>query len=320
MGDVSVIARRMGNGQVQYGWSGNGGTFPFTGLRLLYWYDDPEMVEYLFGLGQLRHLYEPHSEETDHWMRTYPTGEPHWLGSSEREIFSQIAFIDVGYFYDLDNRWYYVSPGPFRIKIPLELVYNSVDPESQSGFPEGELLADIDRRVIQKIMERYEEDEAFRSYLKDKDYDREAFQAAMETVLRKEGQYGFSTGCMQRLWEEHRNVFGFFDDWVVICPNEDNTEIRDILMRKKEDKHLETIHWESPPVKKDVKMEDILLELDDQVLPELKKLLPSLGMTLEELAEFFFHWCAENPELAKERLLQWQEQDKTEEKEGHDNG
>lgn len=73
----------------------------------------------------------------------------------------------------------------------------------------------------------------------------------------------------------------------------------------------------------EVKMEDILLELDDQVLPELEKLLPSLGMTLQELVVFFFRWCTENPQLAEEYLLQWQEeekQDKANDKEEQDNG
>ena len=73
----------------------------------------------------------------------------------------------------------------------------------------------------------------------------------------------------------------------------------------------------------DIKMEDVLLELDDQILPELEKLLPSLGMTLEELVQFFYRWCTENPKLAEESLLQWQEEqkhDKTEDREGHDNG
>ncbi len=62
MGDISIIARRLTDGHVQYGWSGNGGYFRNVGVRLLAWYDDPEMVEYLFGLGQLSELGQPGSE------------------------------------------------------------------------------------------------------------------------------------------------------------------------------------------------------------------------------------------------------------------
>ena len=56
-----------------------------------------------------------------------PTGRPFWLGNTEREIFSKINWIDYGYFYDLDHKWYYIIPGPFRIKLPLELVKNNLD-------------------------------------------------------------------------------------------------------------------------------------------------------------------------------------------------
>lgn len=52
MGDVSIIARRLEGGHVQYGWSGNGGYYKVVGIRLLLWYLEPEDVEYLFGLGQ----------------------------------------------------------------------------------------------------------------------------------------------------------------------------------------------------------------------------------------------------------------------------
>lgn len=244
MGDVSVIARRLGNGQVQYGWSGNGGTFPYLGHRLLYWYNDPEMVEYLFSLGQLRHLYEPHSEGKNCFARTIPTGEPHWLGTTEREIFSQLAFVDVGYFYDLDNKWYYVVPGPFRIKIPLELVYNSVDLEGQSGFPEAELLEDIDKRIIRRIMAYYEEDEDFRKYLKSMNFSRKDFKGDMEGILNGEWRKRPGESYVHMLWSHHRDVFNYFDDWILIRANEDNTEIQDIVLHKKERNHIETIEWE----------------------------------------------------------------------------
>lgn len=42
MGDISIIARRLGDGHVQYGWSGNGGYYSMVGARLLDWYQDPK--------------------------------------------------------------------------------------------------------------------------------------------------------------------------------------------------------------------------------------------------------------------------------------
>ena len=61
MGNSSIIARRISDKYVQYGFSGNGGYFRNVGLRLLIWYNErksdeyPEyddLIEYLFSLGE----------------------------------------------------------------------------------------------------------------------------------------------------------------------------------------------------------------------------------------------------------------------------
>lgn len=67
MGDISVIARRLSDKYVQYGWCGNGGYLRTVGARLLAWYDTPDMVEYLFGLGQLQHLMEAAQRDVRVW-------------------------------------------------------------------------------------------------------------------------------------------------------------------------------------------------------------------------------------------------------------
>ncbi len=54
MGDTSIISRRLQDGHVQYGFSGNGGYFKNVGFRLALWYQEPDDVEYLFGLGQTK--------------------------------------------------------------------------------------------------------------------------------------------------------------------------------------------------------------------------------------------------------------------------
>lgn len=53
MADISIIARRLPDGRVQYGWSGNWGYCRTVGHTLLTYYNTPEMVEYLFGFGQV---------------------------------------------------------------------------------------------------------------------------------------------------------------------------------------------------------------------------------------------------------------------------
>ena len=47
MGDISIIARRLEDGHVQYGWSGNGGYYKVVGVRLLFWYLEQEDVDEL---------------------------------------------------------------------------------------------------------------------------------------------------------------------------------------------------------------------------------------------------------------------------------
>ena len=100
MGDTSIIARRMPDGKIQYGWSGNGGTLDITGEVIDTYYDTSELVDYLFSLGQLELIGAPHSEDGDCWYRNRPAGAPHWVVQSENEIFDRILFLDYIYFYE----------------------------------------------------------------------------------------------------------------------------------------------------------------------------------------------------------------------------
>jgi len=227
MGDVSIIARRLSDQHVQYGWSGNGGYFKTVGLRLLHWYNDPNAVEYLFGLGQLRHLWEPHSETTDFIFRTEPDGTPHWVGTSERSIFSRIAFIVYGYFYDTDHTWYYVKPGPFRIKLPATLVAANLD---ENGF-EFSFLEKVDHRILDELFS-----ERYASCLEHSGYDQEALQKAHDALSREKYP-------LEDLWDHYIPIFKCFDDWVVVRPDDNGDAIREILLRPKTDVHTETIFW-----------------------------------------------------------------------------
>ena len=89
MGDVSIIARRLADGHVQYGWSGNGGYFSMVGIRLLLWYQESENVEYLFSLGQTSLIGKIGSEKGGfNWYETHcPTGEAFWLDNTENPVF-----------------------------------------------------------------------------------------------------------------------------------------------------------------------------------------------------------------------------------------
>lgn len=227
MGDISIIARRLSDQYVQYGWSGNGGYFKSVGARLLAWYNDSDSVEYLFGLGQLRHLWKPHSETDSSIIRTDPADIPHWVSPSEQWIFSKIAFIDYGYFYDADHTWYYVKPGPFRIKLPAALVEANLDEDDL----EFSFLEKVSHLILDEIFSvRYA------GCLEHSGYDRETLQRTRDDLSQKESP-------LYELWRHHKPVFDCFDDWVVVRPDESGKKVGEILLRPNAEHHTETIFW-----------------------------------------------------------------------------
>ena len=232
MGDISIMARRLPGGHVHYGYSGSGGYYRNVGTRLLEWYDDPSLVEYLFGLGQLSLIGAPQSEYGGfHWIETHQcNGLPHHYGTTEREIFSQIAFIDYGYFYDSDNTWYYVVPGPFRIKMPLKLLEHHLD---EQGY-EFDYQNEINGKIIAYIFNEFlQEDEEFQSLLKEQSID-------AKTLCEQLLQESFP---IDEFFHRYRTLFDYFDDWILVITNKECTDIIDFKIKKKGEKHIETIEW-----------------------------------------------------------------------------
>ena len=233
MGDISIIARRISDNYVQYGWSGNGGYYRTVGNRLLIWYNDQndELIEYLFSLGEFRLLGRPYSEKGGFPFleTTMRTGRPHNLGTSERQIFSKIAFIDFGYFYDSDKRWYYVIPGPFRIKMPLELVHNNLD----DSYREFDYRSKIKKELLEYIFLVYpQKDSEFASLM-----EKYNVQSELDKILGADYP-------MDYFWDNYQNIFQYFEDWVVVKTDSDCKKKTDFIVRKKSEKYIETIHWE----------------------------------------------------------------------------
>lgn len=239
MGYVGIIARRLeGSTRVQYGWCGAGSHFQVVGNRLLLWYNDPDMVEYLFGLGQMRRIGKPGSERGGEiWFYTNePDDRPHWLGKSEREIFSQYVFIDRGYFYDLDETWYYVIPGPFRIKIPLLYMGEHLDEEGE----EDDECDRIEQRLVEYILGDYYAKEPLLQSIVAEKYP-QGIEAVREDVL---SERTIEEGPCERLWGKYKDIFHFFDDWVVVNTSDDLKDITCFLLRRKQKRaHIETIDW-----------------------------------------------------------------------------
>lgn len=75
--------------------------------------------------------------------------------------------MDYGYFYDTDNKWYYIVPGPFRIKIPLEFITDYLN-ENDCDY-EFDFIDQIRYRVIIYIFKvYYNENSEFRDFLAEK--------------------------------------------------------------------------------------------------------------------------------------------------------
>lgn len=230
MGDVSIIARRISENSVQYGWSGNGGYYCMTGAMLNTHYQSKERVEYLFHLGQLYSVGMPGSEKGGYSLfQTHGiTGKPHFMGTSETEIFSEIAFVDYGYFYDLDEKWYYVVPGPFRIKIPLELVANNLN----SNDYETDFIQDVSKSIIWYILKGYAaHDEQFHAILDQ--YDTYMLQSRLL----------YCDFPIHMLQDEYYPIYNYFDNWVVIQADDEYKNITGIQMHPRSKEHIETIYW-----------------------------------------------------------------------------
>ena len=239
MGDISVIARRLKDGHVQYGWSGNGGYCSNTGVRLLAWYNTPDQVEYLFGLGQVGGLGPPGSEFSHTFPRNEPTGTPHWLGTSETQIFRQIAFVDYGYFYDVDNHWYYICPGKLCIKLPLEMVVEHLE-DGLWGPQEYTFLKKIQLLIVKEIVGAlFYTDDSFRRFAEELKYTPEAMD---DISLEAEKQ--FTEGCNSLHWfgKNHRRLLDWLDDWVLVRPTGDGTSVQ-IILKPKGEQHIETNEW-----------------------------------------------------------------------------
>ena len=158
-------------------------------------------------------------------------GEPFWLGRTERSIFSKIAFVEYGYFYDLDHKWYYIIPGPFKIKMPLELIGQHLD---ESGY-EFDFSKEVMDRVLKYIFDSYvEEDAAFVKYMEKNGY-------ALKTVIKEINVDGMLS--VVELYDRYKKIYDYFDDWILIKANVDNTEIEDIIVKKRKKKHIETCKW-----------------------------------------------------------------------------
>ena len=204
MADISIIARRLKNGNVEYGWSGNGGYYSSVGIRLLAWYDNPADVDYLFGLGQTRLIGKKGSENG---------GFPAYLTHSP-----------IG-------KEYYITRGPFQIKIPLGLINNNLD-ENNDEF---KYILTVGDKVLRYIMEEYRVTHPeFNDFIINEGYD---WKTVVEDIIEDDKL------LIMNLYSKYKAIYQYFDDWIVIKTDENYEDITEIIAKKKEKHHIETNVW-----------------------------------------------------------------------------
>ena len=248
MGESSIIARRLPDGHVQFGWSGEGGNFQHVGRKLLDWYNTPDMVAYLFSLGQMERLVNPLADGDQYRQRTtVPAGEPYFIGTSENDLFSKVMFVSFAYFFDTDGRWYYIQPGSFRIKVPLREVSEYL--ELAGKEMEFDLFRKIKAQILRTIADGwYLNDEEFHVLADRNGFDRERALRLYEKILytgdmsQNDEDYRYWQFPSQ-YFEENQWLFCFLDRWGVVKAVGDVTAPGEMMMRKRREPRAETIDW-----------------------------------------------------------------------------
>lgn len=123
-------------------------------------------------------------------------------------------------------------PGPFRIKLPLELVASNLD---EQGY-EFAFRNSAERLVVQKILEIYQTDQTLREQLRAEGIDSTQVETAVADCLAREHPAHY-------LYDKYNQIYRQFDDWALIKSDKDNVSITDIVMKLKADRHIETIDW-----------------------------------------------------------------------------
>ena len=230
----SRMARRLADGHIQYGWGGTSD----DGMRLLAWYDTPEEVEYLFELGQTAGIGKKGSEnggcrvvDTHHLLK-----QGFWLSRTEQEIFNHTPLAKKTHFYDIDNKWYdIILCHTFHIKLPLTLVKNHVGTHGD----EGEYAAEVLEKIVLYVLTEYaQENPEFAAFVEEDGF---SLEAILENIREENLLSSLYASCF--FFKRYGRLFRYFDDWVVIKTNEDDTEITDIIVKKRAKTHIETCEW-----------------------------------------------------------------------------
>ena len=148
-------------------------------------------------------------------------------GRYKRDIFSRLAFVEYGYFYDLDYTWYYIIPGPMRIKIPLKYIANHLDEDDFEFDERNKIQKDLAMRML--------EEPKVKNIIK-------KYKTTPEEIREEIIQSEFPINRI--IFDKYRNIHNYFDDWAVLKTDEAYENITDFLIRpRQKGKRVETIDW-----------------------------------------------------------------------------
>lgn len=146
---------------------------------------------------------------------------------SERELFSLDNGLDTIVLSEEDDK-YIVHLGLFIEKLP----FDNASEKIKSG--EEAFWKEVEKNIINYILtDYYNKDEGFKEFVFKNNYDVQAIREELE----KSDEY------VTAFCDSFYSLTDYFDSWAVIN-TDDKGDINKIILRPKEDKHIETINWE----------------------------------------------------------------------------
>ena len=104
---------------------------------------------------------------------------------------------------------------------------------------EGEYAAEVLEKIVLYVLTEYaQENPEFAAFVEEDGF---SLEAILENIREENLLSSLYASCF--FFKRYGRLFRYFDDWVVIKTNEDDTEITDIVVKKREAKHIETCYW-----------------------------------------------------------------------------
>lgn len=229
-----VFARRLTTEYIQYGCIIDDGYLEMAGCRLANYYKNDENIDWLFDQGDIEDLGIPGGEKISWFftMRPYKNSKGLKVCKGENAIDPWLMFTDYHYIYELDKKWYYMRPYGFRNKISLDYVLKRMKSLSEDRDADYLIRKEIDSMVIHHILYEYPKgDEEFKKILENIDVD---------DIYKKACDDDFPINYFQ---SNNPLISNYFDKWVLLKTNTEDTEITEIIVKKNSENHVETCCW-----------------------------------------------------------------------------